>query len=474
MKSHLVLGMHAVLVLGSFSPARAEDYQTFAQGLEKSSVTINEVHFPGLIYSIDEQTARQYFNDYFATHRNNRALRVNLGYPVFHWGDNHRPLQKALSSVLTERLDRFFGGKDRTAISRVMSGDKDLHNHYFYMLCFLVDLLGSDKIDPNEKQEIGQRLYEMLKASRLCERQYQHLPPAKYPIINLLKAQLLLTCFSYATKCKQRESLDPLLKQQAARRLLLDRYDLLVIDNAFFDDLQLKAVLTYMEAIPSHLRYPIAVTCYDKLAGEVPGGAPVSVHDFACSANHFNVFATRVGSSPNNQFPADSPEVTTDGFMIVFAHEHSHGVDGGYILKDPALGAYRKRVLEKAGERQENYLRSMFGDRFFRDNPQEFVASIANMYFCSSDATFAYALDKARTGNYNQLNQFLLIASAYADEASCPFYRIEPNGRTTVRRYAVRKTDGIITMIAYRGREIRFTTSHGVVTGCSLLQPGKR
>ncbi len=467
MKSHLVLAVHAILVVGSSSGVLADDYQTFEDGLRKSSLKINDVHLPALVYSIDEETARQYFQRYFGTHRYNPALRVNLGYAAFHWGKNHGPLQKALLSAFIEQLDQFFAGKNKPAISRVMAGDKQLHNHYFYMLCFLVDLLPSEQIDPQQKKQVARRLYAMLKASRLYEQQNQQMPTARYPIINLLKAQLLLTCFSYADRCGELGSMKPLLKQQRTRKVLLDRYDLLLLDNAFFDQLQLKAILTYMEAVPSHLRYPMAVTCYDKLVGKIQGGSPVSVHNFACSANRFNVFATRVGKSPNNQFPKDYREVKTDGFMIVFAHEHNHGVDGRYIANNPALGAYRKRLLEKAGQHRENYLRSMFANGFFQKNPQEFVASIANMYFCSSDDTFLYALEKARAGNYNQLNQFLLIASAYADEKSCSFYRIEPDGRTTVRRFPVQKTDGIITMIVYRGRKMGFTMEHGVVTAFS-------
>jgi hypothetical protein len=262
--------------------------------------------------------------------------------------------------------------------------------------------------------------------------------------------------------------LKPLLNQQGTRKLLLDRHDLLVVDNAFFDELQLRAILAYLEAVPPHLRWPIAVTCYDKLVGKVEGGAPVSVHQLACATNRFNVFATRVGQSPGNQFPNDYRAVNTDGFMIVFAHEHNHGVDARHILRDPTLKAYRQRLLKMAGKSRQNYLRSMFGDGFFQQNPQEFVASIANMYFCSSEDTFLYALQKARSGNYHQLNQFLLIASAYSDDQACLFYRIEPNGRTSVRQCPIAKSDGIITAITYRGKQLRFTLQDGVVTGVSL------
>ena len=466
MKACMLVGALSALVAGSFADVFADDYGTFEEGLQKSSVKVNDVHLPGLVYSIDEATGRRYFAKYFADHRCNRALRVNLGYAVFHWGRNHEALQKALLGVFPEQIERFFTGKDTAALKRVMAGDKTLHNHYFFMLCFLVDLLGSDRIPLERKAKVGQRLYAALGSSPICRRD-QRLPTAKYPVINLVKAQFLLTCFSYADKCGQMKALEPLLEQQGTRKALLDRYGLLLADNGFCDGKQARAIAAYLEAMPSHLRYPIAVTCYDRLVGKVEGGGPVSVHDFACSTNRFNVFATRVGTAPNNQFPRDYKEVKTDGFMIVFAHEHNHGVDARHIHGDPVLKAFRQRLLEKAGDRRGNYLRSMFGDRFFQQNPQEFVASIANMYCASSEDTFLYALQKARAGNYNQINQFVLMASAYSDEESCPFFRIEPSGRTTVKRYPIRKTEGIVSSIVYRGKRFRFQIEEGVVTGLS-------
>lgn len=466
MRTRLALILFAAIVAGR-TGVSADEYQVLREGLVKSSVKINDVHLPDLVYSIDEQTAKRHFEEYFTTQPFNRALRVNLGYAAFHWGNNHGPLQRALSAVSTRQLDDFFAGKDKDAINRVMAGDKQLHNHHFFMLCFLVDLLGSDKIDSDSRQDVAERLFGMIETSRLCEPRYHHLPPERYPVINLLKGQLLLTSFSYAHACEKLDAFKSTLNARGTRKLLLERHGLLVIDNAHFDEPQLQAVLTYLDAIPSHLRRPIAVTCYDKLSGKLPGGAPVSVHEFACSTNVFNVFATRIGASPGNQFPADYRPVQTDGFMIVFAHEHNHGVDGRYISKDPALGAYRERLLERAGDSRVNYLRSMFDDGFFRQNPQEFVASIANMYFCSSEDTLLYALQRARAGNYNPLNQFLLIASAYSDDESCLFYRIAPNGRTTVGRCPIRKTDGIISAMTYRGKEMRFVSEEGIVTGVS-------
>jgi hypothetical protein len=467
MKTNSALILFAA-ILARCSSVPADEYQVLRKGLVQSSIQVNDVHLPDLVYSIDEQTARRYFEKYFAAEPYSGALRVNLNYAVFHWGNNHASLQRAISAVFLQELEDFFAGKNKDAIDRVMAGDKQLHNHHYFMLCFLVDLLASDKIDSAKRQEIAERLFGIIKASRLCQPRYHHLPTARYPIINLLKAQLLLTSFSYADGCDKLDTFKSLMNARGTRKLLLERHGLLVIDNAHFDEPQLKALLTYLDAIPSFLQRPIAVTCYDQLHGELPGGPPVSVHEGTSSLPLFNVFAMRIGTSSGNQFPADYRPVRTDDFMIVFAHEHNHSVDADYVKQTPALNAYRERLLERAGDASVNYLRSMFNDGFFQQSPQEFFASIANMYFCSSEDTLLYALQKARAGNYNPLNQFLLIASVYGDNESCLFYRIAPNGHTSVERYPVRKTDGIISAMTYRGKEMRFMSEEGFVTEVSM------
>ena len=56
MKTRLVLAVHAILVLGTSRALLADDYRTFEHGLQKSPLKINDVHLPGIVYSIDQQT----------------------------------------------------------------------------------------------------------------------------------------------------------------------------------------------------------------------------------------------------------------------------------------------------------------------------------------------------------------------------------------------------------------------------------
>ncbi|MHC4402355.1 MAG: hypothetical protein ACYTG0_22040 [Planctomycetota bacterium] len=105
MRTRLALILFAAIVAGR-TGVSADEYQVLREGLVKSSVKINDVHLPDLVYSIDEQTAKRHFEEYFTAQPFNKALRVNLGYAAFHWGNNHGPLP-ACSPSRTEQVDQF-------------------------------------------------------------------------------------------------------------------------------------------------------------------------------------------------------------------------------------------------------------------------------------------------------------------------------------------------------------------------------
>jgi hypothetical protein len=159
--------------------------------------------------------------------------------------------------------------------------------------------------------------------------------------------------------------------------------------------------------------------------------------------------------------------------MIVVAHEYNHNVDGTYVASTDVLKRYKQRLLKKAGANRNNYLRSMFGDDFFKKNPQEFVASLANQYFCSSKDMFLYALQKANEGNLNQINQFVLMASIYVDGDKTRFYEINKRGSVRVVTVPVEKRDGLVSSILLGGRRYSFDYKDGIIEKISSQQ-GRR
>jgi len=98
----------------------------------------------------------------------------------------------------------------------------------------------------------------------------------------------------------------------------------------------------------------------------------------------------------------------------------------------------------------------MFPDGTFSKAPQEFLASMGNMWFASSRDTFIYALIKAQAGNWSPMNQFLLVASVYSDDRDCFFYRTDSTGMLRNWKVPVTKLDGIIRSIEFEGRRYEF------------------
>ena len=309
--------------------------------------------------------------------------------------------------------------------------------------------------------KLQESLDAILKSSRLGDLRHSKIDNSKYPYVNSLKTQFLLTSFSFAKATDNFMGISRNISLPGLRRQLLVRYGVLVIDNGAFDNKQLRAIQTYMCAIPPHVRIPVAITCFDRLVDR-DKNKEITVHNFRCRGA-FNVFGLKVGASLENQFPEDYKSVETDIFTIVVAHEYNHNVDSIYVKETKVLEAFKDGLIKKAGHNKQNYLRSMCGDGFFEKSPQEFIASLANQYFCSSLDTLSYALKKAEEGNLNHINQFILMASIYSDETKTYFYSIDKQGRTKVTGHPAKRKDGLITALSVRTKTYRFIYAGGVI-----------
>jgi len=443
------------------SPEEEVEYALFEMKLKESSIKVNKLNMPDLIYRLDERTAERYFHRYFEKNYFNHALRVNLGYPVFHWGNNHKNLQMGLSSALVSKLQEFFAKHNSPgSINAAIEEDDQVHGHIFNILAFLVDIAGSKKLDEKYKQQILNKLISILKNSGMGEQRYAKIDKEKYPFVNSIKTQMFMTLFSFAKQIDETKLLSESIPLLGGRKGMLDIYSVLILDNYGFDREQLRGIQSFVRSIPKDVRVPVVIMCYDYLISRK--NKLVTVHSFRCNGS-FNVFGSRVGAWSENQFPKDYKKVEADGFMIVLAHEYNHNVDGIYVERTETLKRFKQRILKKAGTDHNNYLRSMFEDVFFAKNPQEFVASLANQYFCSSEDMFLYALQKAKEGNVNQINQFVLMASIYCSTDRTYFYRIDRNGDVKATKVPIEKVNGLVSGILVDGKRYRFGYKDGVI-----------
>jgi hypothetical protein len=287
----------------------------------------------------------------------------------------------------------------------------------------------------------------------------------KYPYVNSIKTQFLMTGFTFAKRTGTMTNLAQHVRSDGMRKTLLDNYDILIIDNGGFDSKQLDAIKTYVGTIPPQIRIPVAITCFDFLIDQ-ESNKRITVHSFRCNGS-FNVFGSKVGSWSENQFPQDYKKVECDGFTIVLAHEYNHNVDSIYVASSKELVAFKERLLKMAGRDHGNYLRSMIEDGYFEKNPQEFIASLANQYFCNSKEMLQLALQKAKHGNYNQINQFILMSSIYSDADKTCFYQTDKTGRVSSSVYPVSKRDGLVTSISMGPSKYQFAYKDGMINGVS-------
>jgi len=271
-----------------------------------------------------------------------------------------------------------------------------------------------------------------------------------------------MTCFTFAKQVEDFAILSRSLKLPGFHTQLFEQYNVLIVDNCGFDDKQLLTIKSYVDSIPKHIRIPVAIICFDYLIDRL-SKKNISVHNFRCNGS-FNVFGLKVDSSAENQFPDDYKKIETDLFTIVLAHEYNHNVEAIYLKKNKKLNIFKERLIKKAGSNQHNYLRSRCRDGFFEKNPQEFIASMANQYFCSSRDMFLYAAGKAKEGNLNHINQFILMASIYSDENKTYFYHIDKHGNIEVSSYPIKKEGGgLITTMSLDTRQYIFCYSDGVI-----------
>lgn len=133
-------------------------------------------------------------------------------------------------------------------------------------------------------------------------------------------------------------------------------------------------------------------------------------------------------------FPPDAPDAgfSVDLFYGATGHELGHQVsqffghrwhgepgpppDSPDYPVDRGYSAWQRALIDEAGCEPQHYLRSMLPPCFFRDVPQEFLASIANQWFACSECVLRLALSRWADGNPHPLNQAVMMLAAMSSK----------------------------------------------------------
>ena len=231
-------------------------------------------------------------------------------------------------------------------------------------------------------------------------------------------------------------------------------YGTVLVDDQRSSAVQQQAILSWMQAIPPGRVALEAITFSQWL----PAGQ--TAFDLTGPGCQVNVFNMAVGSSSENPFPTDSTARPCDLFSSVAAHEVMHAIDSTWITPTTAFDARRDALIVDAGTDPMNYLRSMFQTGFFVDNPQEFVASMANQWVSEGYLVMRLGRTRFTAGRRQPIEQALFMADVFASGSTTTFFR----GSTTavpIARSVQLTRDGTGRITSLRDGTTTFQITYG-------------
>lgn len=218
-----------------------------------------------------------------------------------------------------------------------------------------------------------------------------------------------------------------------------NKYQMLLVDNSKLDEPQLKFTLEILDAIPSELHDLGRISFSDYLG---------NTNQIDCNGtyNSVNTFSFIIGTYIENQFPNDISAGNTSIFCSAIAHEINHNVDSYYINGDTVLSNRKAKLILQAGTNSSNYCRGESPNKendFFKNNPQEFFASLSNQWFTDSKKVLELGLVRFNKNYKEPINQFLFYADVYSlGSDSTIFYANDINANFSFKKVPIER-DGL-------------------------------
>lgn len=155
-----------------------------------------------------------------------------------------------------------------------------------------------------------------------------------------------------------------------------------------------------------------------------------------CGINTFPVSAINQMELP---FPQDSVDANlqVDLFYGALGHELTHLIsqsfghrwhnepgpplDSSQYPTDRGYSEWQISLINEAGCAPQNYLRSMLPSCFFKEAPQEFLASIGNQWLACSECTLRLGLKRWKDGNPHPLNQAIMALAVWSSKGGSSY-----------------------------------------------------
>lgn len=398
-------------------------------GWVQNSVNVCNTILPKSEYTWEDWVI--FFNEYYASNHFTDGLDSYIGYPMFYWFDSsvHYKLQLSHKIVFQNRLNNTLSvGNLDILLKDSVVNRKEL----FWMLKYLgrFTFKGLSVLADSSKNSVINECEGWVNAYPTYYKRTSTVSCSTSPYRALIGLQLHSILMGYEQLTPNRINYLVYLFGLSGRYAsLMQRHQLYVADNnkmSTADLNYLDSILTYIPDTLTDLRLLSGIDYY-----YCAGQDRIDIENRISAVNTFST----IGGYNENSFPSDITPMYIDGFSVVVAHEINHTLDPDYIYKNPILTYRRSQLLQRAGSNDMQYLRSWAGSgSFFQNSPQEFVASIANQWFCSSEHTLQLGLTRFDSNYKEPINQVLFFCELYSTGGSFTrFYTTNTAGKITVQ-----------------------------------------
>lgn len=397
------------------------------------------------------------FREYYSKNPFSSSIRNYIGYPTFFWlaEDARLKLQSSQKAVFLEKIAKLLETEN---LDIRLGTDAVFNDELFTILGFLESLANQPESMLPDSSKSAIYLF-----SDYIIRQYPQyysrkisVDPGLSPYRALIGLQFQITLLNAFPPDESRiQYLGDLFQLREPYLKILRNHQLYIADNNRMSSADLDFLDRFMQVIPDTLTRLRVMTHFESYYTGTQGRKHVELS----GRGSVNVFST-LGGYMENGFPNDVSELLIDGFSVVVAHEVNHRIDPDYIYPNPSLSARRAQLVNQAGTEDLQYLRSMVGGRFFQAAPQEFIASIANQWFSSSEHTLRLGLNRFDKGYREPLNQVLYFCELYSlGRDSTRFYSIDTRGNIRLELIKIGRNDrGCINQLQVKNRVYSFET----------------
>jgi hypothetical protein len=428
--------------------------------------------------SYDRYDWEEFFSEYFANNPFTHDLWLYIHLPVFHWGSDEARinLQEGMIPPLLNLIENIMNSNTPN-LGQALAADEDLRDSLFRAHGFMAvvsDVAWGDFGDVSDATRSS--IYNFYTAHVEAYPDYlkksSTIDTIAEPYVGALQTQVHMNLRNFLDFDNSlKDKLTATLDIQGTYLEIWDDFSVLVLDNNGLDGEQLSVIYDLLDNIPNGLHILGGITQNDLLGNT--GGTWVPIITYGT----VNIFDIPVGALKANAFPADVTPKDSDVFTLVLVHELNHQIDAYTISNTPRYSDRKSDLISSADCEPMNYLRSMFGECFFKNAPQEFFASISNQWFSSTEKTLELALLRFDDGYKDLINQFLFFADVYSQgRRKTYFYEMNSMGSLTRKASHIKRDiNGNINSISTSKGKYRFTLdSDGNVIDYHLKKRGKK